>query len=159
MDDGVSGLGHFQLTVQFDSDGIDWTHFRSRMGHTLTPHELPIQLWKRLKGIVNQLHRMNVRRLVLVPSRLPQYQMNDVWQELPPIRGRNVQETMELTAWWMEWKNRQSVTHDGNWNCTDCDSIVESERGHCDNPECESWNVLFHITGNHILHLVPKTGS
>ena len=146
----------FPITIRLDEDGIDWVHFVGGIGHVLTLRELPEPFQPPVIELIDFLQRQGVKTLKILPSSLI-CQINGVHRNLLQDTP-NIQETLCLLAWWLEWSNRRVVSH-GWWQCPECADHVTARRGHCKNPECPSWNILFQITGESILELVPKTGT
>ncbi len=162
-DEPAAEAARFKLTIELDTDGIEWTHLKSTLGHVQLPRELPTPLWKRLTPIVHTLACQGVRKVLLEPEYLPKLRVNGVLMDMIPTLGTVAYETLILTAWWMEWYQRKNVSRDRIWSCPECQGQVTQKPGaHCQNPDCLSWDLLHMIRKDPELHLVPsrnRTGT
>lgn len=155
----------FPLTIKLDRDGIDWTHFFSRMdGHVLTIDELPESLRRLAASLAAFLLGRRIGRIGIIPDRFPLCQTTIEGERdssLAPFPSEAREEflpTIRLLAWWMEWCHRMA-TGRGKWKCLECTGTVTAQDGHCANAECLSWRILPTITGNPILSLVVQTAN
>lgn len=149
------------LRIDMDYDGIQWTHFRGPLDFTLTLQELPRKIRKPLRSIVRMLMNMKADRLYFESVLRPPTIVDGERRELPHTLEGDTIKILALTAWYMEYQRRRRMAwmcehHDG-WKCLDCSQLVKKDRDHCSNAQCNSWNKLFHITGEQTLHLVSET--
>ena len=151
-----TGITLFPLQIKMDPDGIEFTHICGGIGYVLTPKELPVPLWTRLCPLVSSLFEGEIRLFELTPNQTPQYrfvpQGNDALKEL----SEETEETLALTAWWMEWGQRKKVSlkREG-WACLECERYVLRSEGRCPDTNCPSRKILLKITGESTLKLVP----
>lgn len=157
-DDSARRAQRFPLLIKLDEDGIEFTHFFNRMGHVRLPPHLPDPLHKRVLQLIERLMALQIQALQLIPDELPRYKINGTWAPLPASLTPETEDTLLLTAWWMELERRKTTRHD-DWECQECGKLVTRKRGICQNHECVSWDILHIITGDPHLHLVPKTGT
>lgn len=151
MDPALSSS--FPLILEVDLEDVEFTHIKGAMGHVRMLRELPVGLFNNLSGVLEYLVRQEVKKLSFDPKDPFHYlingnRMSHTWLDCAESR-----EALRLTAWWMEWDRRRTISHEG-WYCLNCGRTIVRKRGHCDYPDCESWNMLNTIIGETSLHLV-----
>ena len=155
MSTQTHGITLFPLQIKIDQDGIEFTHVYGGIGHVLTPTELPSPLWMRLHTLVSCLFEGEIRVLELTPERIPRYQLipqkNDLLKEI----SKETEETLALTAWWMEWSQRKKVSFRDGWKCLECERYILRSEERCPDTHCRSREILNKIKGDQKLKLVP----
>ena len=159
-DDPLAGIDLFSLTITLDPDGIEWTHFVSAGGLILTPQELPKPLWRRVKPFVRHLSTQHITTFEFLPTHAPYVKINGTWHDPSTSVSDESFQTICLLSWWMEWQDRKKRTPE-EWTCPTCGQLVNPRGRYCKNSECDSWDILFEITGETTLRPAQtlKTGT
>ncbi len=145
----------FPLQIRIDQDGMEFTHIYGGIGHVLTPKELPSVLWMRLHPLVSRLFEGEIDLLEMAPNQQPRYRLipqRNNWFEEP---SADIEETLALTGWWMEWSHRKQVSSKKEgWICPECEKYVLRSEGRCPDIHCSSGKILQEITGESGLKLI-----
>lgn len=136
-----------------DQDGIEFTHVYGGIGHVLTPRELPNPLWTRLHPFVSRLFEGEIQLFELTPKQTSRYRFipqENVLKEL----SKEIEETLILTAWWMEWSQRKKVSSRDGWKCLECERYILRSEERCPDSHCVCRDILIKIKGEQKLKLV-----
>ena len=145
---------HFALTIKLDPDGIEWTHLIGVLDFTLTPDELPATLSGKLLLILQWIKDQGQHTFVL----------NHHTLDSAP---ENAQDTLVLTAWWLEWKRRRKNAH-RTFDCTHCRKRIDVKTQgtkvdmtiySCPDNACLTWELLSKVTGAPVLRVVENVES
>lgn len=147
----------YPLQIHMNRDGVDFTHFHSAIGHTLTPKELPDRLWNNLSLFISHLFETtSIETICFNPQQTPQYRFIPTEERLLQELFRKNEKLIVLTAWWMEWSHRRRVAGKRDWKCLECDAYVLQLTEHCSNSECLSHEILEDILGERPLKLIQQ---
>src|SRR3989339_1349475 len=130
-----TGITLFPLLIKMDQDGIEFTHVYGGIGHVLTPRELPNPLWTRLHPFVSRLFEGEIQLFELTPKQTSRYRFipqENVLKEL----SKEIEETLILTAWWMEWSQRKKVSSRDGWKCLECERYILRSEERCPDSHC-----------------------
>ncbi|MBI2473014.1 hypothetical protein HYV70_00455 [Candidatus Uhrbacteria bacterium] len=154
MSTQTRGITLFPLQIKMDQDGMEFTHIYGGIGHVLTPKELPSVLWMRLHPLVSCLFEGEIQILRLTPNQIPFYQLVPQKNDLLKDLSEETEETLALTAWWMEWCHRKKTASHRDWKCIECEKHVPRTEGRCPDIHCSSRKILQEITGESGLKLI-----
>jgi hypothetical protein len=144
----------FPLTVRMNPMDIDWTSFRSGLGHNLSFQQLPAMLREGLRDFLLQIKSSSIESIQIQPEIWPRCRINGNVDELPPLNPETLPDAFRYTAWWLEWCERIAFVN-VNWKCPECNEAAirnpiagpgDFIKGSCSSSGCPSHEILKLIT-------------